>query len=65
MAEEITERDRRLAKLCVGCPVCKHARKKQWGLAYGIVKYVEGGLCPACKAYEKVTGRKAHEKPGT
>ncbi len=60
---EITDKDRKLAKLCLKCPVCKHARKKQKGIIYRLVKHLEGGICPACKAYEKVYGRKAHE-PG-
>ncbi|HOW98854.1 MAG TPA: hypothetical protein P5567_10810 [Kiritimatiellia bacterium] len=58
---EITERDRRMAQQCVDCPVCRHARRKQRGLAFWFVKTIEGGLCPYCRAYEKVYGRKAHE----
>ncbi len=58
---EITEKDRELAKKCVACPVCSRARKKQRGIAFWFVKNVEGGMCPACKAYEKVYGRKPHE----
>jgi len=58
---EITEKDRAMAKLCVACPVCRHARKKQNGLAFFVVKKIESGICPACAAYEKVYGRKAHE----
>jgi len=50
-----------LARKCLDCPVCQHARKKQRGIAYWFVKHVEGGICPNCKAYEKVYGRKAHE----
>jgi Zn ribbon nucleic-acid-binding protein len=57
----ITEEDRKLAQKCVECTVCNRARKKQKGLAYWFVKFIEGGLCPMCKAYEKVYGRKAHE----
>ena len=26
-----------------------------------VVKSIEGGVCPYCKAYAKVYGRKAHE----
>ena len=59
---EITDKDRKLAKMCLTCPVCKHARKKQKGIIYWLVKHLEGGICPACKAYEKVYGRKAHEQ---
>ena len=61
MAEEITDKDRKMAESCATCPVCKHARKMQRGLAYWFVKKIEGGLCPYCKAYERVYGRKAHE----
>jgi len=56
----ITEKDRELAEKCKACPVCNRARTKQKGLAFWFVKYVEGGVCPACQAYEKVYGRKAH-----
>ena len=60
-AEVITDTDRKNAEICLKCPVCSHARTKQRGLAYWFVKKVEGGLCPKCKAYEKVYNRKAHE----
>jgi Zn ribbon nucleic-acid-binding protein len=50
-----------LAKICQYCPVCRHARKSQKGLAYWLVKNVEGRFCPACRAYAQVHGRKAHE----
>lgn len=58
---EITEKDRRMARKCIECPVCKRARVKQRGLAYWFVKHIEDGMCPNCKAYEKVYGKKAHE----
>ena len=60
-ASEITQKDRELAKRCLTCPLCRRARAKQRGLAFWFVKHLEGGLCPACKSYEKVYGRKAHE----
>ena len=60
-ADEITDRDRRWAKQCLDCKLCAHARRKQRGIAYFLVRHVEGNLCPFCKAYEKVYGRKAHE----
>ena len=63
--DTITERDRRMAEQCVNCRVCTRARDKQKGLAFWLVKTVEGGLCPFCKAYEKVHGRKAHEPLST
>ena len=59
----VTEKDRAMAQKCVECPVCRHARTKQSGLAFWFVKTIEGSICPYCKAYEKVYGRKAHEKP--
>jgi hypothetical protein len=43
------------------CPICRNARKQQKGASFWFVKNVEGGLCPACKAYEKAYGHKAHE----
>lgn len=59
---EITERDRRLAARCMNtCMVCKYARRKQRGLFFSLVKIIEGPICPFCRAYEKVYGRKAHE----
>ena len=58
---EITERDRRMAQQCLTCPVCKTARRKQRGFAFWFVKRIEGTVCPYCKAYEKVHGKKAHE----
>jgi len=57
----ITDKDRQLAQMCVSCSVCRRARKNQRGFFYWFVKRLEGGVCPACKAYEKVYGRKAHE----
>ncbi len=57
----ITDKDRKRAQGCLDCPVCKRARAKQKGLCYWFVKHVEGGVCPNCRAYEKVYGRKAHE----
>ncbi len=58
---EITEKDKKLAQGCLECPVCNSARKNQRGFAFWFVKFIERGLCPQCKAYEKVYGRKAHE----
>jgi CxxC motif-containing protein len=54
-------RDQALAKVCANCPVCRHARKKQHGIAFELVKKVEGRICPFGRAYERVTGRKSHE----
>ena len=59
--DTITDEDRSKAKQCLECFLCNRAREKQKGLALWFVKRVESGFCPACKAYEKVYGRKAHE----
>ena len=59
--QEITILDRRLARLCELCPICRHASHHQQGLAYAFVKNVEAGICPFCQAYERVYGKKAHE----
>ncbi|MBT4485045.1 MAG: hypothetical protein HOC71_15375 [Candidatus Latescibacteria bacterium] len=59
--ETISEKDRKMAQMCVECKLCSHARNKQRGIAFWFVKKIEGNICPYCKAYEKVYGRKAHE----
>ena len=62
MVKAITDKDREKAEICAKkCPICQKARKEQKGFAYWFVKFFEGGLCPNCKAYAKVYGRKAHE----
>ena len=60
-ADNITEQDRESAQKCVECPLCIRAREKQKGIAFWFVKHIENNICPACKAYAKVYGRKAHE----
>jgi len=57
----ISERDRKWAQQCVECTVCEAARRKQRGFAFWLVRLLEGSVCPWCKAYERVYGRKAHE----
>jgi hypothetical protein len=57
----VTRLDRLLANICEVCPVCIHARKKQHGIAFQLVRSVEERICPFCRAYEKVHGRKSHE----
>ena len=59
--QEFTEKDKANARICMNCPVCRRARKKQKGFFYWFVKNVEEGICPKCAAYERVYGRKAHE----
>ena len=62
MPTEVNEQhDRELAAKCMACPVCRRARAKQRGLCFWFVKKLEGNICPACRAYERVYGRKAHE----
>ena len=53
--------DRIMAAMCRGCVVCRHARKRQRGIAYTLVEKIETKTCPFCKAYERVYGKKAHE----
>ena len=61
-----TEKDRELAQRCLECKVCDKARRSQRGLIYWLVRMLEGSVCPNCKAYERVYGRKAHEPiPGS
>lgn len=53
--------DRALAKVCRTCPVCRTARQRQAGVAFWVVQRVEQHVCPFCRAYERVYGRKAHQ----
>ena len=57
----ITEKDRQMPEKFVECPMCSYARRKQKGLIFWILKRIESRICPYCKAYERVYGRKAHE----
>ncbi len=59
--ESIKNKARKMAQKCVECPVCIKARETQKGLAYWFVKYIDIHICPFCKAYERVYGRKAYE----
>ncbi len=59
--KSISDKDRQLAQQCLKCPICRRARDKQRGFFFWFVKKLEGRVCPACKAYEKVYGKKAHE----
>ena len=53
--------DKTLAEFCVNCLVCRRARKQQCGTAFWLVKKIESKICPFCRAYERVHGRKAHK----
>jgi len=55
------ETDLDMAKKCIECNVCDHARKRQQGIAFWFVKNVERKICPYCEAYFRVFGRYAHE----
>jgi len=57
----ISSFDLALARVCEHCPVCRRARRRQRGLAFRLVERVEARVCPFCRAYERVHGRKAHE----
>jgi len=59
--DSISRRDRMMARMCVECPVCRRARARQEGFAFEFVKGIEERLCPFCRAYERVYGKKAHE----
>ncbi len=61
--EDRRKLDRALAAVCETCPVCRRARKRQAGWSFRFVRRVETGVCPFCRAYERVHGRKAHEPP--
>ena len=49
-----------MARICLRCPLCVSARRGR-GWALWLVKRVESKLCPFCRAYERVYGRKAYE----
>jgi hypothetical protein len=59
---ELSNLDRTLAKICESCPVCRSAQRNQQGLANRFVRGIEENICPFCRAYERVHGRKAHEE---
>jgi hypothetical protein len=59
-----TKLDLALARICVNCPVCRRARKKQTGAAFWLTSKIETRICPFCRAYERVYGRKAHGRCG-
>jgi hypothetical protein len=49
-----------MAAVCVHCPVCRHARRRQAGAAFRFTRSVETRFCPFCQAYARVYGRPAH-----
>jgi transposase-like protein len=54
--------DKALANVCLNCPACRRARKRQRGAAFWLVQNVESRACPFCRAYERVFRQKAHER---
>jgi uncharacterized protein CbrC (UPF0167 family) len=54
--------DKILAEFCVKCLVCRRARQRQSGAAFWLVQKIEAKVCPFCRAYERVYGRKTHER---
>ncbi len=56
--------DEKLAAVCLRCPACRRARKRQRGFFFQLVRRVESRFCPFCRAYERVHGRKAHAPIG-
>ncbi|QWV94162.1 hypothetical protein KP004_02930 [Geomonas oryzisoli] len=60
--EKPTALDKAMATVCELCPVCLHARYHQKGLVYDFVTRIEEDVCPFCRAYERVHGKKAHER---
>ena len=46
---KITDTDRKLAKFCISCPVCRHARKKQQGPNSGLSKKLKATFVPSAK----------------
>ena len=62
MKTKPSKADLRLAQVCQICTVCKYARKKQRGAIYNFVKSIERKLCPFCRAYERVYGKKASDQ---
>lgn len=51
---------RLLAGVSERCPVCRVARRRQAGAAFALVKTFEC-VCPFCRCYARVHGRKSHE----
>ncbi|MEA2101846.1 MAG: hypothetical protein U9P80_04645 [Thermodesulfobacteriota bacterium] len=61
MNDQATLRDKKMAEVCMNCPLCNRARDNQDGMANWFVRKIEDPICPFCRAYERVYGKKAHE----
>lgn len=56
-----SDEDKRMAQKCIECPLCNYARRKQKGLVFKALLYIEAKRCPYGAAYAKVYKRKPHE----
>jgi hypothetical protein len=62
-ADQHSEKTMKRADFCMNkCTACKLARKKEKGFWFWLVK-LEAGMCPMCRAYKKVYGVPAYQKP--
>ena len=57
----VSEEDKRMAQRCLECPLCNYARRKQKGLVFRLVQYLEKKRCPYGMAYTRVYKREPHE----
>lgn len=64
-AGQFDEKTLKGAEFCKsGCPMCVKGREKGRGFLFQLLK-LEAKVCPKCKAYEKVYGVRAWEKPSS
>lgn len=56
-----TDRDKRRADKCLGCPVCGYARRKQKGILFWFLANVENRICPNARAFHRTYGRRPCE----
>ena len=63
--EQFDEKTRKRADFCLNkCTACKVGREKGKGFFNWVVRLEHKlGFCPWCRAYEKVYGVPAYEKP--
>jgi hypothetical protein len=61
IGQEASSSDKAQARVCLNCPVCRRARRRQRGFAFWLMKHVEARLRPFCRAYEWVHEHPAHE----
>ncbi len=59
--ENVTEKDREMAQVCLNCFFGKMVRQEQKGLLYDCARSFADKFCPFGQAYEKVFGRKVYE----